>query len=125
MINNCNKSIVNSILKSNKLDFDVIMCSDGVDILKLFLDDSLNYLIKCILTDENMEYLCGSEAVRILRLIEERKKTKKINIITITCHEDESILSHIKDSGSDYVLTKPINKNVISNIFKQLQIISK
>jgi len=52
--------LVKNILKSyNKInEYEVIEGSDGVDILSVLIDDQKNNnLLKCILTDENMEYI--------------------------------------------------------------------
>ena len=50
--------------------------NDGVDIIKQVMDDQFNgWLIKCVITDENIEYMNGSEAVKIL------KKDRKLRIL--------------------------------------------
>jgi len=58
--------------------------------------------IKCILTDENMEYINGSEAVQILRNLEKKKKIKAITIASVSAFEDEIIKSCLIKAGVDY-----------------------
>ena len=118
IINNSNKKIVNEICKEKKLDYDIICCSDGIDILK-FITDEITFSEVCIIiTDENMEFLNGSEAIRIIRTIEERKKNSQIFIISLTSHEDISIINYIKESGADRVLTKPLSKNKLKELLE-------
>ena len=56
--------------KEKQLDYEIIQCTDGMDILKFILDENIFDHIKIIITDENMEYLNGSEAIKIIRMIE-------------------------------------------------------
>ena len=106
------------------MDYEVICGSDGIDLLQLIRDDQNNgNLIKCVITDENMEYLNGSEAIKIIREFEKNGKTKPVNIISSTCHEDDLTTKHILESGSQSKLTKPLNKFDLVKIFKELRIL--
>jgi DNA-binding NarL/FixJ family response regulator len=67
-----------------------------------------------IITDENMEFLNGSEAIKVIRSIENRKKCEKKLIISLTCHEDFAIIDSINKAGADYILSKPLSANKIS-----------
>jgi len=91
-----------------------------MDILKYISDDNIFDDIKIIITDENMEYLNGSEAIKIIRTIEQRKKCSKKLIISLTCHEDLDITNNIKNSGADFIITKPLSFNKIAQIFELL-----
>jgi hypothetical protein len=102
----------------------VICGSDGIDILNYIREDQTNgNLIKCIITDENMEYLNGSYAVKILREFEKSGIIKPVNIITSTCHEDDITKANIMLSGSQIILAKPLNKLDVVKAFKDLNII--
>lgn len=120
IINDSNKRIVNGICKEKQLDLEIICCSDGMDILKFILDEKIFGDVKLIITDENMEFLNGSEAVKIVRTIEERKKNKRKFIISLTCHEDISMINYIKECGADMVVSKPLNKNKIKDVFDEV-----
>ena len=70
------KSQIQIILTEKKLFniFELIEGYDGVDILyQIILDRSQNNLIKCVITDENMEYFNGSEAVKLIRQLGKKK----------------------------------------------------
>ena len=41
IINNANKRIISSICKEKKLDYEIISCDDGMDILKFILDENI------------------------------------------------------------------------------------
>lgn len=97
---------------------------DGIDIMeKLIKDQQRSSLIKCIITDENMEYINGSEAIKSIRDLERNNKTKNVPIISLTAFEDEISRNNIMNSGSDHLLTKPCNKNELIKIFKELKLI--
>jgi len=49
--------------------------SDGIDTLKFIMDDQKNNnMIKCIITDELMEFVDGSLSISILRQLEKENK---------------------------------------------------
>ncbi len=79
--------------------------------------------ISCIITDENMEFMDGSLAVKIIRQIEQKKEMKRMKIITCTCHEDQETSNMIMQSGSDMILSKPLNKSNLMSAMKELNII--
>jgi len=99
----------------------IYLGSDGLDIIKTVLNHDKNYnsIIKCIFTDENMEYFMGSEAIKFVRRFEEVKHYQKTKIISMTCHEDNKITDHIIKAGADLVISKPLTKNILLNIFKK------
>lgn len=120
IINLSNKNIVDSILNQFNVKMDFLLCNDGLDIIEHISNEDYADMIKVIITDENMEYMSGSEAIRIVRTIESRKKNIYRKIICVTCQEDNKILDHIKKSGADYILTKPLLRAKISSIFKDI-----
>lgn len=118
IINESNKRILMNICREKSLNYEIVSCQDGIDILKYVSDESSFGDIKIIITDENMEYLNGSEAIRIIRTLEDRKRAPKKVIISLTCHEELSILKNIKESGADLIITKPLSKQKIIHIFE-------
>ncbi len=123
-INQSVKSVIEAVLIDNNSDYEVICGSDGIDILQLIREDQNNgNLIKCIITDENMEYLNGSESIKLIRQFEKSGKTKPVNIISSTCHEDEDTTKNILVSGSQMKLSKPLNKFDLVKAFKHLNLI--
>ena len=67
-----------------------------------------------------MEFINGSEAVRILRKLENFKKIQKYPIISITAFDDPETRNRIKNSGVDSILSKPCTKNEIRKILSTL-----
>ncbi len=67
--------------------------------------------IKLIISDENMDYLNGSDAIRFIRKLEKVKNLTKTKIVSLSCHEDNKIKEYIFNEGADYILTKPLKTN--------------
>ena len=70
-----------------------------------------------------MEYLNGSEAIKIIRDLERRLKIKFVNIISVTGNEDSQNTNEIKKAGAQLVLSKPVSKTVIASALKELGIL--
>jgi len=70
-----------------------------------------------------MEYINGSEAIKMLRNLEKNNKIKHIKIISISSQEDNASVKMILDAGADLVLGKPISKNLIKNSLTNMKII--
>lgn len=116
VINTSNKKVIAEILKEKKYEYEIVLLNDGLDIIRFALNLQKHYgLIKFIITDENMDYFNGSEAIKFLRKLEYVKSYKKVQIFSLTCHENNQITNTIFDSGADHVLIKPISKEVIKN----------
>jgi CheY-like chemotaxis protein len=110
------KSILDGIHISN---YEIIEGSDGIDLLNIVQKDKEG-IIKCIFIDENMEYLNGSEAVRIIRKLEDKQKIKKYQIVSITAFDDIDTTNTILSSGINAIITKPCTKSSITNELKKL-----
>lgn len=119
-INESLRKLLLNVIDEEHLDFDIIIGQDGFDILKSLLENEKKaHLYKIIFTDENMDFLNGSEAIKLLRIYEKKEKINHINIVSITCYEDLKFVNFILSSGADMVLSKPISKTSIKNIFKK------
>ncbi len=119
------KNLIQKIMKEVKCNLEVITGSDGVDIIKNVIDDQTNgNLIKCIITDENMEYINGSEAIRFLRGLERKNKIKHVKIISATSEEDMQSINYMKEAGAEFVVPKPLSREAVTKLFQDLQIIS-
>ena len=123
-INEASINVVSKVLKEAGSRMEIIVGSDGADLIyQVIQDQSKGNEIKCILTDENMEYINGSEAIRIVRKLEKSLKIKFINIISVTGNEDSGSTNEIRKAGAQLVLNKPLSKNVIKGILKDLNLI--
>ena len=121
MINEANKNIVNKCFEKFRIKVIIILCTDGIDIIKHVLNENLKKNIKCIITDENMEFINGSEAVKFIRKLESKFYIPHIPCISVTCHEDKNIIDNIYASGVNHVLSKPLNKTSLSCILQDLK----
>lgn len=117
IINNANKNILEQILAEKNCNMDIILCFDGSEILKYLFKDSFKNKIKYIITDENMELLNGSDAIRMIRFLESKNIFNKIKIISLSCHEDLNVIDSLFQAGADHVLVKPLIKSAILKIF--------
>jgi len=113
--------IKTTLLGLNINDYSIIEGSDGIDLLNIVRKDE-NGRIKCIFTDENMEYLNGSEAVKFIRKLEQINKIKSNYIVSITAFDDTGTKKNIHDSGVNSILSKPCSKTAISQILKNILI---
>jgi len=119
------KKMIKQILKeANKTEIEIIEGEDGVDILfRVIQDQAENNRIKCIITEENMNYINGSQAVRIIRDLEKRNKIKQNKIATITAFGDEITTQMIKNAGVDLIFNKPCNKQQMKKLLEDFNII--
>ena len=124
LVNEVTVRLLTKVLKENESDMEIILASDGSDIIHhIIQDQSKGNEIKCILTDENMEYLNGSEAIRIVRNLEKRRKVKFVNIFSVTSNEEPYYIDEIKRAGAQIVLNKPLTKFLIASVLKEFEII--
>ena len=117
------KKLIEEILFEQNLDLSIITCCDGLDVMKIILNEEDKDFIELMLIDENMEYINGSFVVKFVRNLEEKKMLKKIKIISITSFEDQNSLDYLEKSGVDLILTKPFSKNQLLMGLRKLEII--
>ena len=90
---------------------------------KLIEDEKYSNTIKCVFSDECMEYIDGSKAVEILKYLEINKKIKKVYYISNTCYDDEDTRQYILDKGVDFILNKPCSINSIESVLQDINLI--
>ncbi len=106
------------------LKYNIIECRDGIEILMKMIDDQVEgNRIKAILTDENMEYMNGSESIKILKRLESNNKIKKCYYFSITAFEDEATKNNIKSAGIEEILSKPPSKSLVLSLLKRYELI--
>ena len=66
-----------------------------------------------------MEFLNGSETIKIIRCLETMNKFKKYKIYSLTAFEDKENRDSISESHPDAIITKPCSKNNLLSIIKQ------
>ena len=118
------KLLENILVKFNTNDFEIVEYSDGIDFVnKIIKDQGKNNLIKCVLTDENMEYINGSDAIEIVRKLEKNRKIKNIPIASITAFENGHMKDFILKKGANCVLSKPCCEKDLIKLLKEFNIL--
>jgi len=86
-------------------------------------DQKNNNLIKCIITDEFMEFVDGSLSITILKQLENKNKIKRTPIISLTSIDDDINKINIHSSGADAIITKPCSQIQLAKTLQSLNII--
>lgn len=116
------------ILRDHKVkNMEIIEGKDGVDIINYVIkDQEQNNLIKCVFSDENMEYINGSEAFEILKNLESKNKIKQIPLCSVTAYEDTERL-YAKNSKYkvifDKILIKPCSQQELLKFLQEFKIL--
>lgn len=93
---------------------------DGVDFLKYLIDDQKNNnSIKMVFIDEYMDYMNGSEALKIMKDLVKRSKIKKVFICKSSSDNE---VSKMQD-GVDYFLNKPVTEMDIEKVLHKANIL--
>ena len=71
-----------------------------------------------------MEFMKGSEAVRIIRKMEKDNKINKFHIVSLTAFEDDYYKNFILDSGVNSIIPKPCSKSDLTKILNNYSKIS-
>jgi signal transduction histidine kinase/CheY-like chemotaxis protein len=114
------KNIIVKVLhKSKATDVKVTCGNDGIDLLKVIIDDQKrDNIVKLVFVDEYMDYMNGSEAIKILRELENKNKIKPLYIVKVSAMNFDKSLD-----GSDLILEKPARENQIKVAMIQAGII--
>ena len=123
------KTIRNSIkkllIKDSKLNtmFDIIEGEDGVETLNLVVKDQFDgNRIRLIISDENMEYLNGSDSYKILKKLERLNKINNIFLVSLTAYVDQVTTNEILSNGADLVLLKPLSSSGLKDLINKFDL---
>lgn len=111
--------------KNKKFEYGVLQGEDGVDALRILTDGRIGNKVKALFIDENMNYLNGSESVKIIRQFQKLNKVNKFKIASVTAFEDVEIKNNIKKSGMDEVFSKPLKKAELINFLDKNKIVEE
>ena len=75
-----------------------------------------NCKIKCVFADENMNFLNGSDAVKIIRKMEENNKIPYYHLVSVSGLEDNQSRTLLQNSGFDNIIPKPCSYSEIIKI---------
>lgn len=118
------KSILESLLSENQSLCNLKTLSDGEELIdEINQDRREGCKIKCIIIDENIKRLSGSEVIKLIREMEKEGKIKNIKIITMISYDDKNYVQKIIEAGADFVLKKPVSKENVFNSFRKLNLI--
>lgn len=105
-------------------NFKIEEAEDGSEIIRKFIKDQFNKnKIKCVITDENMEFIKGSEAIRILKELEKKRKIRPFFFASNTSYENSAIRKKMRDFGFEYFLPKPCSESDVYKLLMECKII--
>ena len=109
-------SLISGVLATLEInDVEILEGSDGIELLYILINDK-SHQIKYIFLDETMEYLNGSDTVRIIRKLEADDKIKNYKIVSLTAFDDTETKNYILNSGVNSIISKPCTKSDITSI---------
>lgn len=117
------KNILLSALKDYNEEYDIIECTDGIEILNqiyTLYSFSGDVTISCIITDQFMNFMNGSDIIKIIHSLVKENKIRKIPIIVATAFQDEININNILSSNPDKILNKPLNKAMLLSALKEI-----
>lgn len=104
-----------TILKEMKIfDLEVRTGDDGVDIISHVLMHQRENRLKCVISDETMEYINGSKAVALIKSI-----SKPLAIPLLVCYtgyDDEDKKSALISAGFNITISKEISTNELKDL---------
>ena len=105
---------------NTKYVLNLIETRDGLQIFEKYYDFiSKGKEIFCIISDESMNYLNGSETSVILKNIVEKNNLKKIPFYLVSAYPKENFMKLLNDSLDNF-FNKPIKIQEVNEIFKSL-----
>ena len=105
---------------------EVVQCRDGVELLfEIYTNDfeTKSKSTILILTDEYMKLMNGSVAIAIIRKWEQEKKVRNIPIVSCSAFLDTANYEKITESGSNFVLSKPLQIKQLRSALESLNVI--
>jgi len=108
--NKANQMFMKVILKKQKLKFDI--ANDGVEAIEAFKSKKYDL----ILMDENMPNMNGIEATKHILEMEKIQNLQHTPIIALTANALKGDREKFLSAGMDEYMTKPVDKNIFSNL---------
>ena len=108
--NKANQIFMKIVLKKLNLQYD--LAENGIEAVELFKTNQYD----AILMDENMPNMNGIEATKIIMEFEKEMSLKHTPIIALTANALKGDREKFLEAGMDDYLTKPLNKNKLSEV---------
>ncbi|WP_298259539.1 ATP-binding protein [uncultured Litoreibacter sp.] len=112
--NKTNQLVFRKMLKT--LTLDLTLVENGIEAVHAFKNGEFDM----VFTDISMPEMDGMEASARIREIEEERGANPIPIIAMTAHAMDGDEERIKQSGIGHYLTKPLKKDQIHAMIKEL-----
>ncbi len=110
-----NLRFMSEVLKT--MDIKAVLTQSGKESIERFKSEKFDM----IFMDQNMPNMQGTEAISLIRKIENKNKTKAIPILGLTGNADKKTKEKMLSGGANEVLTKPIHiKDIIDIVIKYL-----
>jgi signal transduction histidine kinase len=112
-------NIIKKVLVSNNINnVQIFSGSDGIDLLKIIIDDQKgSNIVRCVFVDEFMEFMNGTEAIKIIREYQKLNKLRPLFIAKVSAMHIE------REEGVNMILEKPVRDKQIQNVLKLAGII--
>ncbi|WP_415250231.1 ATP-binding protein [Sulfurimonas sp.] len=114
--NKPNQLFMKVILKKMSINFNI--ANDGLEAIEAFKNNKYDV----ILMDENMPNMNGVEATKNILGIEKEQGLKHTPIIALTANALKGDREKFLEAGMDEYLTKPIDKNMLSEMLDKVLI---
>jgi CheY-like chemotaxis protein len=113
-------NIIKKYCKKEKVDMVIEEACDGADCLhKIYMGFLKGIKYDLILTDETMNFMNGGFTAKIIKSLIKKNILKDMKIIMITSYEINIIENSKSCVGIDHVFNKPLNTNILENIFSK------
>lgn len=100
----------------------IIEANDGIECLYItYLLLSKGMKISCILSDETMNYMNGSQCAKNIRKITNMKSMPDIPFYLITAYEDSHTLKSLGCQEINFIFSKPLLKSVIEEVLNSIK----
>ena len=121
-INSATELVVQRALQEIKEigNYEILKLNDGYDIIKFFLNDE-DKRIKLIITDENMDFFNGSEAIKFIRNFEKLKILDPLLLASLSSNEDSQMKDYLVKCGANYCFNKPFTKSYCKELMKKIE----
>jgi len=118
------KSLINNLKAITNGKYNILLGVDGIDTLKFVMDDQFEgSQIKLIISDENMQFMNGSESLRILKNLELSGKIKGTKIVVSTTLIDSSMNDYFNKLGVFKVIDKAFEKSKMKQLLQDLNLL--
>ncbi|MEA3289562.1 MAG: ATP-binding protein [Campylobacterota bacterium] len=112
--NKANQMFMKVILQKMNIQFDI--ANDGEEAVSIFKNNSYDL----ILMDENMPNMNGIEAIKYILEYEKENDLVHTPIVALTANALIGDRERFLSSGMDEYLTKPVDKNKLSDLFQMM-----